>query len=1564
MEKVIGLNKKILFVVGIFSFVFSINALAQFSINAPSTNYTENFNALTSGTWTDNTTATGWYAKTDLTSPITTYGANTGTTTTAGLYAFGVAGTNPLTDRALGYAPSNAYTGASGTGKGYVGWRLLNNTGGSLSSITVTWTGEQWRKDATVSQTLNLYYQQAATVTNLTAGTWTSAPSSFSSPINTAGAAALDGNAAANRSANISVTITVNIPAGEEIMLRWEDLNDAGTDHFMAIDDITINATSGTTPTITLSTTTLTGFTYPFGSGPSAEQTFTCSGTNLTTDITLTPPTDYEISLSSGSGFVASPSTLTLTQSAGTVAATTIYVRLKAGLAVANYNAELITASSTGATNKTVSCSGNVSGPVITVTPTTLTTFNYVVGNGPSSELTFNVSGVGLSADIILTPPTNYEISLTSGSGFVTSPSTIALTPSATNTVATTTIYVRLKAGLAIGSYNAELITASSTGATNKTVSCSGTVTVSSASDVVPVTSSEAASVPPNINTAGPLLISDGTQVWQFTIRDGGASSDLDNLPTIVTGITIANLNSAGLDWSTAINSIDLFNGSINVGSLQFGSANLTASQAQFTGITGITVPDNSSLTISVRLTLRCPLGAGNVEGDYFRLSISNGNFTTASSATSSQKNSSFPAAQSTATSTFNDIDVIATQLIFSTQPSSTGVGVGMSPSVTVIATDACGNIDLGVNSTITITSTGSMSGAPITVTASSGVATYTSVVHSAVGTGLTLTASASGFSNITSNLFNISLATALKPGDLVYVGFNANTAGSNDDIYIMNMVDIVPGTSFSHVNSRFEAGAAACTRTLRWAGPGNDPNQDPGSITLNYNGGSNIGAGSIIMFNTGISGSNSTITQVLINGVDRTSDFSYTSSGVANISVSDGDQLWLVQGSFSNLGTTNVQLTGQVLYGLTTGVNWVAFSSAVSNSNASGTARQSRLHPDLECFNFQASAQLYTAYYKTTSVHTGSKRTLLGNIATVGNWTTSTSSASTVPASIATTTFTVSSSNPNGTWVGDAASNSNDWFTCGNWEGLTVPDRDMDVVIPNVTNFARIDVDGYAVGSCSGTYTSDKYKVNGVRLAECKTLTVDGETLEFGNGSSNSGDVNDRLDIYGSLTINNTVGSNLDMDAGTSLQDGTINLQGDWINNMTAAAFAEGNGTINFVETINQFVTTASFAEEFSNIGINKTGGSVTLNNPADVVTNAAFTQGLINTTATNLLTFKNNATTTGATNLSFVNGPTRKTGDDAFTFPIGKNTSYAPASITAPSLTTDHFTAEYFGTDPQPSYDRTLKDPTLTNISACEYWIIDRTNGASNVTVGLSWNTPRSCGVGSLPDLMVARWNGLMWKDHGNGGTTGTTTTGTIATSAAVTSFSPFTLASVSLVNPLPIELLTFTAIPKNKQVELNWQTATEINNDFFTIERSATGENFSPIAIIDGAGNSNSILNYVDFDNAPLSGVSYYRLKQTDFDGNYSYSSVVSVNFITNDFIVESIYPNPSQNDLNIQFNTIPSNAIISIYNTLGECILNQTSNSISIKINTSSFANGVYFISIRNGETVFQEKFIKQ
>ncbi|MFA4907444.1 MAG: T9SS type A sorting domain-containing protein [archaeon] len=120
----------------------------------------------------------------------------------------------------------------------------------------------------------------------------------------------------------------------------------------------TVSAVAGT-PVITIDPSSRTGFSYVQGSGPSAEQSFTISGSDLTVNISITPPTDYEISTGTGGSFSAT-SPITLTQSGGTVSSTTIYIRLKAGLSAGNYNSETITASSTGATNKTVSCSGAV----------------------------------------------------------------------------------------------------------------------------------------------------------------------------------------------------------------------------------------------------------------------------------------------------------------------------------------------------------------------------------------------------------------------------------------------------------------------------------------------------------------------------------------------------------------------------------------------------------------------------------------------------------------------------------------------------------------------------------------------------------------------------------------------------------------------------------------------------------------------------------------------------------------------------------------------------------------------------------------------------------------------------------------------------------------------------------------------------------------------------------------------------------------------------------------------------------------------------------------------------
>jgi hypothetical protein len=113
------------------------------------------------------------------------------------------------------------------------------------------------------------------------------------------------------------------------------------------------------------------------------------------------------------------------------------------------------------------------------------------------------------------------------------------------------------------------------------------------------------------------------------------------------------------------------------------------------------------------------------------------------------------------------------------------------------------------------------------------------------------------------------------------------------------------------------------------------------------------------------------------------------------------------------------------------------------------------------------------------------------------------------------------------------------------------------------------------------------------------------------------------------------------------------------------------------------------------------------------------------------------------------------------------------------------------------------------------------------------------------------------------------------------------------------LNIELLDFKAELKNNQVELTWITSNEINNDFFTIERSIDGVTFESQNIIKGAGNSLNTIIYTSEDETPLVGTTYYRLKQTDFDGSYSYSKIESV-YLNKSNRIE-VYPNPNETGL---------------------------------------------------------------
>lgn len=402
-------------------------------------------------------------------------------------------------------------------------------------------------------------------------------------------------------------------------------------------------------------------------------------------------------------------------------------------------------------------------------------------------------------------------------------------------------------------------------------------------------------------------------------------------------------------------------------------------------------------------------------------------------------------------------------------------------------------------------------------------------------------------------------------------------------------------------------------------------------------------------------------------------------------------------------------------------------------------------------------------------------------------------------------------------------------------------------------------------------------------------------------------------------------------------------------VNGSSAITFAAAGGTANFtgsaIQTINR---SGSASPIFRRLSLNKAGGSVNLNSDITISISGTFTTGVMNSTSSNPLIFANGSSASGASNASYVDGPVRKVGNAAFTFPTGDGGIYRGISISAPTTGTDAFTAEYFKATQAFGGPSTYSSGLLT-VSSCEYWVLDRTTGTSNVNVTLSWVAADCTGPyidpTGLSSLRVARWNGSNWVSHGNGGTTGTSASGTVTTSAAVTSFSPFTLASVSLINPLPIELVEFIAIPGVSSVGLRWSTLSELNNDFFTIERSASGVEFEELAMIKGAGTTDQKLTYTYEDNKPLSGISYYRLKQTDFDKSVSYSEIVKVNLESPEVMV--LYPNPVNQS---EIVTANSTDVFALFNSLGQLVTRtERTNEIDIK----GLPAGVYTVRSASG-----------
>lgn len=180
------------------------------------------------------------------------------------------------------------------------------------------------------------------------------------------------------------------------------------------------------------------------------------------------------------------------------------------------------------------------------------------------------------------------------------------------------------------------------------------------------------------------------------------------------------------------------------------------------------------------------------------------------------------------------------------------------------------------------------------------------------------------------------------------------------------------------------------------------------------------------------------------------------------------------------------------------------------------------------------------------------------------------------------------------------------------------------------------------------------------------------------------------------------------------------------------------------------------------------------------------------------------------------------------------------------------------------------------------------------------------------------------------------------------------------------LPIELLSFNALQQEKEVLVSWATATEKNNDYFTIERSEDGKKFIPIEIIDAAGISSNVLFYNSVDRNPLFGTSYYRLRQTDFNGDHSYSKVISVDFENSDNLKFEIIPNPKVDNYPsyIKLNNIyDGDLAINITDLRGVVVYENLINGKESKIEMpTTFSSGIYFVKITSDKMVQTKRMV--
>lgn len=542
--------------------------------------------------------------------------------------------------------------------------------------------------------------------------------------------------------------------------------------------------------------------------------------------------------------------------------------------------------------------------------------------------------------------------------------------------------------------------------------------------------------------------------------------------------------------------------------------------------------------------------------------------------------------------------------------------------------------------------------------------------------------------------------------------------------------------------------------------------------------------------------------------------------------------------------------------------------------------------------------------------------------------------------------------------------------------EGTRNSDLDVYLVDPD-DNVHVIRVDGGAGGDgMDGAQYSDDGTDN-----ESGTLTGDypiAGTLVF---SSYSGTKVGTWTLYVLDDADNADNNNILKDFKLLMTNpdasADISIQGDW--NNTGATFTSDTASVTFNGASAQAMTTNG--DVFYNVTMNNTSTGLTINDDLSISNAITFTKGALTTGSNNLIvTNTDSSGIVGGSDASFVNGNLRRyitSNTQTYVFPVGNGTSssnYYGAIFTNNNLNkASYFDIQFTTLVNHNDADLvvTVNNSPIITIATEGMWVIEPDAQPTSGSYSLSLTTENISGLSDNAFAILKRPVGsLSGADWTNGGGLisapggyGRMVADGVAYVTGLTNFSEFGVGSGG--GGLPIQLINFNArVTDNKQVQLLWNTATEINNDYFTVERSADGVTYKAIGKVAGAGNSSVPLSYQLMDAEPLAGTSYYRLRQTDYNGESDFSDPIAV---TIDKQMEptvevTAYPNPSTGKFSLILNHYKGQATISIINETGaevyskNIIANTESTTSAIRLNDELPA-GIYYISVDTGQGQF-------